>query len=1015
MAPLSSLLCASLAFAGTAIASSLSPIYPRQNSTAPDCPGYRATDVKTTANGLSAKLTLAGNPCNVFGTDLEDLTLTVEYQTDARLHVLIEDAAQQVYQVPESVLTRPVGATAKNGSSELIFDYVKSPFSFSVKRRSSGDVLFDSSAASLIFEDQYVRLRTSLPQTPNLYGTGEHSDSFKLNTTDYTRTAWNRDAYGAPPGSNLYGTHPVYYDHRGDNGTHAVFLLNSNGMDYKINNDGNGTNGQYLEYNLLGGVLDLYFLAGPSPVEAAQQYSEVVGKAAMMPYWGFGFHQCKYGYRDVYEVAEVVANYSAANIPLETMWTDIDYMNLRWVFTLDEYRYPLKLMRQLVDTLHSRDQHYVVMVDPAVAYEDYPAFNEGVEAGAFMVSGNGSVYKGVVWPGVTAFPDWFHPSTQDYWNSQFTSFFNADTGVDIDALWIDMNEPSNFCNYPCADPEGYAASNGFPPQPPAIRLGSPRPIPGFPTDFQPLCKAQVTFNVNASTNFGENIVVFGSAVTIGNGSDIKGAAPLNANNYPIWSATVDLPVNTRVSYQFVRTQTDGSYVYETGSNRTITTGGCNSTVQSTNDIITTSSPSTASKVRRFTEFSHNDHSLLHHARQTAGNKIGLPGRDLIDPGYKIDNDAGSLSNKTADTDIVQYGGYVQYDTHNVYGSQMSVASRKALLERRPARRPMIITRSTFAGSGASVGKWLGDNYSSWAAYLESIVGILNFGTLYQSPMVGADVCGFGGDTTENLCARWASLGAFSPFYRNHAQNDARYQEFYLWESVAESARNAIEIRYKLLDYIYTAMYFQSEKGTPLIQPMFFHYPLDSATFALDKQYFWGPGLLVAPVTVENATSATFYLPDDLFYDYYTHEAVKGTGADITLPDVPFTSIPLYYKSGVIFPQRVNSANTTTELREQDFELVIALSEAGTAEGDLYLDDGDSLVQASTSLIHFEYADGKLEITGTFEYDIQCAITKITVLGAAGGDGTTSRIVQPDVNIALTGSYSGSVEKRDDCE
>jgi alpha-glucosidase len=81
MAPLSSLLCASLALAGSAVASSLSPIYPRQNSTTPDCPGYRASDVKTTANGLSAKLTLAGTPCIIYGTDLEDLTLTVEYQT----------------------------------------------------------------------------------------------------------------------------------------------------------------------------------------------------------------------------------------------------------------------------------------------------------------------------------------------------------------------------------------------------------------------------------------------------------------------------------------------------------------------------------------------------------------------------------------------------------------------------------------------------------------------------------------------------------------------------------------------------------------------------------------------------------------------------------------------------------------------------------------------------------------------------------------------------------------------
>lgn len=98
-----------------------------------------------------------------------------------------------------------------------------------------------------------------------------------------------------------------------------VKLPNTNnwsGMDIKIDD----SDGQFLEYDTIGGIIDLYFVSGPTPVEAAQQYSEVVGKSAMMPYWGFGFHQCRYGMRDVYEVAEVVANYSQANIPLETMW-----------------------------------------------------------------------------------------------------------------------------------------------------------------------------------------------------------------------------------------------------------------------------------------------------------------------------------------------------------------------------------------------------------------------------------------------------------------------------------------------------------------------------------------------------------------------------------------------------------------------------------------------------------------------------------------------------------------------
>jgi alpha-glucosidase len=90
-------------------------------------------------------------------------------------------------------------------------------------------------------------------------------------------------------------------------------LLSSAGMDIKIDNEG----GQYLEYNTIGGIIDLYFLAGPTPKEVSVQYSEIAGKVVMQPYWGFGFHQCRYGYRDVYAVAEVVANYSQAQIPLE--------------------------------------------------------------------------------------------------------------------------------------------------------------------------------------------------------------------------------------------------------------------------------------------------------------------------------------------------------------------------------------------------------------------------------------------------------------------------------------------------------------------------------------------------------------------------------------------------------------------------------------------------------------------------------------------------------------------------
>jgi alpha-glucosidase len=98
-------------------------------------------------------------------------------------------------------------------------------------------------------------------------------------------------------------------------GTHGVFFRNSDGMDVKITKD--GLAGPALEYNVIGGVIDLYFLAGSEtdPVEVARQYAEVVGTPAEVPYWSFGLHQCRFGYKS------------------ETNWSN-DYESLLVVFRL---------------------------------------------------------------------------------------------------------------------------------------------------------------------------------------------------------------------------------------------------------------------------------------------------------------------------------------------------------------------------------------------------------------------------------------------------------------------------------------------------------------------------------------------------------------------------------------------------------------------------------------------------------------------------------------------------------
>ncbi|ERE87765.1 sucrase-isomaltase, intestinal-like protein [Cricetulus griseus] len=124
-----------------------------------------------------------------------------------------------------------------------------------------------------------------------------------------------------------------------------------------------------------------------------------------------------------------------------------------------------------------------------------------------------------------------------------------------------------------------------------------------------------------------------------------------------------------------------------------------------------------------------------------------------------------LYSKTLCMDAVQYWGK-QYDVHSLYGYSMAIATEKAVEKVFPNKRSFILTRSTFAGSGKHAAHWLGDNTASWEQMEWSITGMLEFG-LFGMPLVGADICGFVADTTEELCRRWMQLGAFYPFSRNH--------------------------------------------------------------------------------------------------------------------------------------------------------------------------------------------------------------------------------------------------------
>ncbi|KAH7384493.1 alpha-glucosidase precursor [Pyrenochaeta sp. MPI-SDFR-AT-0127] len=867
------------------------------------CPGYTASNVVTTDSTLTADLTLAGEACNAYSDDIKDLKLLVEYQTNDRLHVKIYDAALTVFQVQEQIVPRPANENAAASGAALQFDIVEQPFSFTVKRKENNEVLFDTSSVPLVFEKQYVRLRTTLPENPNIYGLGEHSDSFRFKTKSYQRVFLNSESPNIPTNANLYGTHPVYFDHRGDKGTHGVFLLNSSPMNIDINQTETGE--QYLEYNTIGGIIDLYFMAGKQPSAVSKQYADIVGYSAMYPYWTFGFHQCKYGYWDVNMVAEVVGNYSNAGIPLEVMWTDIDYMHLREDFTTDPERFPVSKMRELVTTLHERDQRYVLILDPGVhAVGNYSTYEKGHELDVFHKHADGTDLLGVQWPGAVVWPDWFAPNTQKWWTDEILSSFDADTGIDLDGIWVDMNEASNFCEDQNCNPRQKAINDGIPPMPEnPPRPNTGRPIPGFPSSFQP----------NSSTSAS---------------------------------------VKTRNSKPLSR-------------------------------------------------------------RQSEGDMKGYPDREWFYPKYHINSHRGDLSQYTIYTNTSNYDGSRQYDTHNVYGHMMAMTTHESMVTRRPALRPFVLTRSTFAGSGRKVSHWFGDNESSWEHYRTSIRQMLAFASMHQMPMVGSDVCGFNGNADKYMCARWALLGAFQPFYRNHAERSTIQQEFYQWPIVTAAAKKAIEVRYKLLDYIYTALYYQTTTGAPMINPLFFLYPEDTNTFGNQDQWFYGDSLLISPVTVDYSDTVTFYLPNDLFYDYWTHTAVQGEGKSITISNLTYTDIPVHIRGGSIIPHRVNSANTTKALRKEDFYVIIAPDADGNAKGRLYLDDGESIEQPSASEIEFSFTGGKFSVTGSFGYSgasgESTTVSKVVILGqeqagAMGNHDSSKQTIEVNGPWKLSGSW-----------
>jgi alpha-glucosidase len=307
------------------------------------CPGYTASNVVRTPYGLTASLQLAGKACNVYGTDVDALNLTVEYQSSDRLHVeivptYVDSSNSSWYILPEALVQKPtIDADADAVlDSDLNFVWSNDPtFSFSVIRQSTGDVLFSSTGYKLVFENQFIEFGSSLPENYNLYGMGEVIHGLRMGN-NITRTFYAADV-GDPIDYNIYGDHSFYLDTRyyevdattgnltyAANATnesaeyvsysHGVYMRNSHGQEVLLRPSN-------MTWRTIGGSIDLYFYAGPTQDKVTKAYqTSAIGLPAMQQYFTFGYHQCRWGYTNWTELQDVVDNFANFGIPLENIW-----------------------------------------------------------------------------------------------------------------------------------------------------------------------------------------------------------------------------------------------------------------------------------------------------------------------------------------------------------------------------------------------------------------------------------------------------------------------------------------------------------------------------------------------------------------------------------------------------------------------------------------------------------------------------------------------------------------------
>ncbi|TCC92204.1 DUF4968 domain-containing protein [Pedobacter frigiditerrae] len=249
-----------------------------------------------------------------------------------------------------------------------------------------------------------------------------------------------------------------------------------------------------------------------------------------------------------------------------------------------------------------------------------------------------------------------------------------------------------------------------------------------------------------------------------------------------------------------------------------------------------------------------------------------------------------------------YDGYrgSHRKAHNVYGMQMVRSTYDGLKKLMRNKRPFTITRAGYSGMQRYASVWTGDNVATWEHLKLGNIQCQRM-SISGVPFCGTDIGGFSGEPDGELFTRWIQLGTFSPFMRAHSAGDTSEREPWSFgEPFTSINRKFIELRYRLMPYIYSVFWEHHRYGFPILRPLTMLEQENIGNHYRQDEFTFGDKILVCPVLEQGAVSRIVYLPKGQWYNFWTHQLLDG-GKEYNI-DAPLEDMPLFVRAGSVIPE-----------------------------------------------------------------------------------------------------------------